>query len=644
MASEADTDLAAGFAAATDEQWRVAVDKVLKGAPFDRLVSRTADDIEIQPLYTAASGSSSADQAGFPGSAPFTRGADAAPRPQGLWDIRTTVADAVPADAARWALRELERGTTSLLVRLDEAFRNGGVAGADGVAITSVDDLDAALDGVLLDLAPVYLQPGAAFVRGAELLTALWDRRGHDAAQVLGGVGADPVGHLATTGQSVPLEDLGAMGASLAASHPHVSVAAVDTSAVAEAGASPAQELAYLLSTGAAYLRALADAGVPVDQAVRTIELTVTVDADVFGSIAKVRAARRLWAHLATSCGASPVAAAPRVHARTARHMMTRRDPWVNLLRVTAATFAAGVGGADSLVTLPLDAAVGVPDELGRRMARNTQVILQEESNIGRVVDPAGGSWYVESLTDQLAQSAWDEFVALEAAGGVVAALTDGTLGAQLAQVRSTRAGLVAKRKAAITGVSEFPDINEEPIERAGTGAAVAAGDGALPLPTVRWAEPFESLRDAADATGTRPTVFLVNLGPVAVHTARATFAKNFFEAGGIATTTSERGGTTGFSDPAEAVADLDGAPLVCICSSDSLYEEHAAAFATALKAAGVERVYLAGNPGDRREAESAAGVDEFIHLGVDVLVALTRAHEVLGTPLSTTSGKEADR
>ncbi len=642
MASEADTELAAGSDAATDEQWRSAVDKVLKGAPFDRLVSRTADGIEVQPLYTAAT--STADGAGFPGAAPFTRGADSAPRPQGQWDIRATVADADPAEAARWALRELERGTTSLLVRLDEAFRTGGAGGADGVAVATVDDLDAALDGVLLDLAPVYLQPGAGFVRGAELLTALWERRGHDAAEVRGGIGADPVGHLATTGQSVPLEDLGALGASLAASHPHVSVAAVDTSAVAEAGASPAQELAYLLSTGAAYLRALADAGVPVDQAVRTIELTVTVDADVFGSIAKVRAARRLWAHLATSCGASPAAAAPRVHARTARHMMTRRDPWVNLLRVTAATFAAGAAGAESLVTLPFDAAVGVPDELGRRMARNTQVILQEESNVGRVVDPAGGSWYVESLTDQLAQSAWDEFVALEAAGGVVAALTDGTLGAQLAQVRATRAGLVAKRKAAITGVSEFPDINEEPLERAGTGATSAAGDGALPLPTVRWAEPFEALRDAADSAGTRPSVFLVNLGPVAVHTARATFAKNFFEAGGIATTTSERGGTTGFADPADAVADLNGAQLVCICSSDALYEEHAQAFAAALKSAGVDRVYLAGNPGDRREAESAAGVDEFVHLGVDVLDALTRAHEVLGTPLTTSTGKEADR
>jgi len=642
VASEADTELAAGFDAATEDQWRAAVDKVLKGAPFERLVSRTADGIEVQPLYTAPDGA--ADPSGFPGSAPFTRGPDVAPRPHGLWDIRATVADADPADASRWALRELERGTTSLLVRLDEAFRSGGAAGADGVAVTSVDDLDAALEGVLLDLAPVHLQPGAGFGRAAELLTSLWERRGHQGSDVRGGIGADPVGHLATTGQLVPLEELGALGASLTSSHPHVTVAAVDTSAVAEAGASPAQELAYLLATGAAYLRALADAGVPVDEAVRTVEVTLTVDADVFGSIAKLRAARRLWAHLATSCGASAAAAAPRLHARTARHMMTRRDPWVNLLRVTAATFAAGAAGAESLVTLPFDAAVGVPDELGRRMARNTQVILQEESNIGRVVDPAGGSWYVESLTEQLAQAAWSAFADLESSGGVVAALQDGSLGEQLAQVRATRAGLVARRKAPITGVSEFPDILEEPLERVPTGAGAAAGDGALPLPTVRWAEPFEALRDAADAAGTRPSVFLVNLGPVAVHTARATFAKNFFEAGGIATTTSARGGTVGFADPAEAVADLDGARLVCLCSSDALYKEHAPAFATALKAAGVGRVYLAGNPGDRRAAEEAAGVDEFVHLGVDVLDVLTRAHEVLGTPLTSSNGKEAAR
>ncbi|MFM7064262.1 MAG: methylmalonyl-CoA mutase family protein, partial [Actinomycetes bacterium] len=331
VASQADTELAAGFEAATEEQWRSAVDKVLKGAPFERLVSRTADGIEVQPLYTAATGA--LDPSGFPGAAPFTRGAQAAPRPHGLWDIRATVADAVPAEASRWAVRELERGTTSLLVRLDEAFRTGGAAGADGVAIANVDDLDAALEGVLLDLAPVHLQPGASFVRAAELLTALWERRGHDRAEVRGGIGADPIGHLATTGQPAALEALGVLGASLSASHPHVSAAAIDTSSVAEAGASPAQELAYLLSTGAAYLRALADAGVPVDQAIRTIEVTLTVDADVFGSIAKLRAARRVWAHLAASCGAAPEAAAPQLHARTARHMMTRRDPWVNLLR-----------------------------------------------------------------------------------------------------------------------------------------------------------------------------------------------------------------------------------------------------------------------------------------------------------------------
>jgi methylmalonyl-CoA mutase len=548
------------------------------------------------------------------------------------------------ADAAGWALRELERGATSLLLRPDAAFRlnDPSLAGCDGIRITGLDDLDAALNGVYLDLAPLYLEPGAAFGRAAELLVALWERRSVDPADARGGIGADPIGSLATTGELADdaLSELAELTKTLSATHPNVTVVAIDSSVVAEAGASPVQELTYLLGSGAAYLRALAAAGVPVDTAVRSIELSLTTDTDVFGSIAKLRAARRVWAHLATSCGASDAASAPRIHVRTAQHMMTRRDPWVNLLRVTAATFAAGVGGAESVITLPFDSAVGESDELGRRMARNTQVLLQEESHIGRVIDPAGGSWYIESLTDQLAAAAWSAFGELESAGGVIESLASGSFGEQIAAVRTTREGLVATRRAPITGVSEFPDIDEVPLERPAVSAVESSASGHLPLPTVRWSAPFEALRDAADSaalTGTAPAVFLVNLGPVAVHTGRATFAKNFFEAGGIASVTSERGGTVGFTNPADAVADLQAADakIVCICSSDAIYGEQAQEFASALRSAGVSRIYLAGNPGERREAELAAGVDEFVHIGVNVLDVLTRAHQTLGTVIS---------
>jgi methylmalonyl-CoA mutase len=616
--------LAAGFPPVDQDAWLGAVDKVLKGKPFETLVSRTDDGITVAPLYTRDASPGAADDAGFPGAEPYTRGAHAAPRPHGLWDVRSVVDHPDPTEANRRALQDLERGVTSLTVVLDGART----------------DLSARLEGVYLDLAPVVLRAGAGFVDAAAQLEALWSERGVGPTAAAGGFGADPLGTMAAHGVGAvgideQLAALGDLAARTAVRYPGVRAVSVDTLAAVEAGASEAQELAVMLSTGAAYLRAMAAAGLDADAACGQIEVTLGADADVFATLAKVRAARRLWAAMASACGASEPARAMRLHVRTARRMLTERDPWVNLLRVTAAVFAAGVAGADSVTAEPYDALLGDPGELGRRMARNTQLLLLEESNLGRVLDPAGGSGYVESLTDELAGVAWARFQELEEAGGFPAVLVDGSLAARITTVRDDRLREVATRRRPITGVSEFPNLAED---APAAGNARGARPAGVPLLTpVRWARDFEALRDAADAhagaTGSRPQVFLVNLGPVAVHTARATFAKNLFEAGGIEAVSSERGTGTGFATAADAAADAAaaGARIACLCSSDDLYAERAVEAAAALKAAGVERLYLAGKPGDRREAEEAAGVDEFVHLGVDVLDVLRRAHGVLG-------------
>ena len=670
MTTEAEPTLAGVFPPATEEQWLALVDKVLKGAPLAKLESRTPGGLTVHPLYTRDGSPGAADEAGLPGSAPFTRGSDPTPRPDGSWDIRTRLTNPDPADANRTALRELERGSTELQIRLDSAFRTGvspsdpafaDLGGVDGVMITSTGDLDAVLEGVFLDLAPVHLQAGSRFARAADLLLAVWERNGIDPSAALGGIGADPIGELAAVGRlpqgmDSALAELGSLAARLAKTYPGVTAVSVDTTPYVEAGATETQELALMLSTGATYLRAMSAAGVAVDAACAQIEVTLSVDADVFLGIAKLRAARRLWATMTAACGASDAAQAPRLHVRTADRMMTERDPWVNLLRVTAASFAAGLGGAASVSSTPFDAELGEPEELGRRMARNTQLLLQEESNIGRVLDPMGGSWFIESLTDQIAEAAWSGFRDIESGGGLPVTLLDGTVAEDLRVARDARLLRVATRQDAITGVSEFPDIHETPMFRTDPdlrtlrSRAAASSDadshpgGATPttcepLPTVRWPQQFEALRDASDtylaATGSRPRVFLVNLGPVAVHTARATFAKNFFEAGGIEASTSTRGAMAGFDDPADAIADVlaVGAHLVCICSSDAVYAERAVEFASALHSAGLSPVYLAGDPGDRRDAETAAGVSEFVHVGMNVLEVLQRAHDAIGTP-----------
>jgi methylmalonyl-CoA mutase len=337
-----------------------------------------------------------------------------------------------------------------------------------------------------------------------------------------------------------------------------------------------------------------------------------------------------VWAALLAECGVAEDGRGLRLQVRTADRMMTVRDPWVNLLRVTSAAFAGALGGADGVLALPFDSELGVPDEFGRRLARNTNLLLQEESNVGRVLDPAGGSWFVEALTEQLATVGWDLFAGIEASGGMAAVITDGSWKERIDGAAKVRHEAIAHRKVPITGVSEFPFLDEKPVER--TPFALPTNGADLPdgaFAPVRDAEAsYEALRNLSDtyldAHGHRPQVFLANLGPVAVHTARSTWAKNFFEAGGI-----EALGNNGFTDPEAAGAAFaaSGARVACICGSDAIYGELAEATAIALLAAGARRVYLAGNPGDARAGYEAAGVAEFVHVGVNVIQALAQAH-----------------
>lgn len=639
--------LAGGFEEPTEDQWLELVHKVLKGAPLSKLDSTTPGGVTVHPLYTQDS--APAATPGLPGESPFLRGAPGVEERAGSedpgWAMRTEVAAKSPAEAAALALEALERGAKELTLV---------VGGTSGVPISSTDDMDASLAEVMLDLAPVYLRSGDAFVDMAERLVELWERRGVPAAGVRGGFGADPIGTLATTGRigigiEAALGVMADLSARTAATHPGVRAVSVDSTAFADAGANEVDELAIVLSVGAAYLRACSAAGMDVDDACRQIEITVTTDADVFTGVAKLRVLRRLWSVVAESCGAAPTAAAPLVHVRTAETMMTVRDPWVNLLRVTAASLAAALGGADSLATLPYDDRLGEHGELGRRMARNTQLLLAEESNVARVVDPMGGSWYLESLTEELADAAWARFGELEAAGGMPSVLLDGSIARRISDGVTERMARVATRRQPITGVSEFPDLGETRPTLAPAGAGDSSGadivdDGTTatviaPFAPVHWSAAFEELRDRSDAhldaTGSRPTVFLVNVGPVAKHTARATYAQNFYAAGGVEAVTSAAGSETGFESAEQATADVEEMQpdLVCICSTDDIYAEHAVEYARALTDAGVRTIHLAGKPGELEDALRAAGVQRFIHIGVDLIEVLDEVHATIGTP-----------
>ncbi|MDB5564059.1 MAG: Methylmalonyl-CoA mutase, partial [Tardiphaga sp.] len=447
--------------------------------------------------------------------------------------------------------------------------------------------------------------------------------------------GYDPIGACAAWGQSaynwweMAPAVTGAIK-TLAAAGFKGPFAVADGRIIHDAGGSEVQELAYVLAVAVSYLRALEDANIPLDIARGMIYARLSADADQFLTMAKFRALRLLWARIEESCGLKPKPLF--IAADTAWRMLTQRDPYVNMLRATVATFSAGLGGANAICVLPHTLALGLPDAFARRAARNTQLVLLEESNLAKVSDPAAGAGGIETLTQQLCDAAWAQFQDIEKAGGAFPALGNNIIQPKVAATRAARQASIARRREVLTGASEFPNLHEAraTVLRVKPVPAKPYGKDKIrfnALESIRLATPFEALRDKSDhilaRSGARPKVFLANLGTPADFTARATFAKSFFETGGI-----EAVDTDGFADPAALAAAFKaaGATLACLCSSDKVYADHAAAAAKALQAAGAKHIYLAGKPGELEAALREAGVKDFIFAGGDALAMLVQA------------------
>ena len=472
------------------------------------------------------------------------------------------------------------------------------------------------------------------------MMIELVARRKLDPSALAIDLGLDPVGDMARTGRALlPWPELSSRAGATAKDlqskgFGKARFLRVDGRAVHEAGGSEAQELAFVLATGVVYLRLLETSGFALDEARRRLTFLMAADADEFLTIAKFRALRKLWSHVEEASGLAPQPAY--VAAETAWRMMTQRDPYVNLLRMTIAVTAAGVGGADSITVLPHTAALGLPDAFARRVARNTQLILLEESNLAKVSDPAAGSGAIEDLTSKFCATAWAQFQEIEKAGGAWAALERGLVQKNVAVVRAERQKAAARRKDALTGTSDFPDLHEKSAAVLDVAPVVPPKETTVavtiePLPRIRLAEPFEALRNASDQvlakTRARPKVFLANLGKLSEFTARAMFAKNFYEAGGI-----EAAGNDGFKDQAAMIAAFkaSGAKLACLCSSDKVYAKDAAEAAQALTAAGAI-VHLAGRPGENETDWRQAGVKIFVFMGCNAVSTLQAAHDILG-------------
>ena len=677
--------LAPGFDPVSYEEW---LEKATGGDPSAEPVTRLGDGVEAKWLYTSAD-VLAPDPAGLPLREPFVRGV----RSGRAWQVRQENGTPERPRANAEILEDLLGGATEVTVLFDRAARISAAPedpafhsgrGDAGIAISTMTDLSEVLDGVLLDVARVALNAGSAFLPAAAFLAAIWEQRGIEPEAALGSFRADPLGTLAGEGQLPYSAEEGlAYAARLALesarTYPAVRALGVDTSPYVEAGATPAWELAIALSTALEHLRAGDAEGLEPAAVARTLEFTLQAGSDQFLEMAKFRAIRRLWSRVLEECGVEPDSRHSATYARTSGRMLTWVDPWVNMLRTTTATFAAGAAGADGISVTPFDRPLGPPGELGRRIARNTQTIVQDEASIGRTADPLAGSWYGESLTDQLANAAWERFQEIEGAGGMVEAIRSGAVQATLIDQADRFEDELLHREKVMTAVNEFPILGDDrtgtepfdtaPLARleadrlaesdpvdcsalagedldrlfdraiglARAGARIdemiyaldGAEEEADPLTPRPDAAPFEQLRKvAADheaKTGKTLQLFLACPGPIASHVAQANWAKSFFESGGITTVPS--GAVPGNEELADAFS-AGRFEVAAVCAGKDTEPDQVADLITRLRKAGATFVYLVRPAAG---VEEVAGADDVVRDGVDMQITLAGALGRLG-------------
>jgi methylmalonyl-CoA mutase len=671
-----DLDFSVGFDAPSIGEWQGAVLKALGGAPLSLLETPLYENFATAPLYTLADSARFVALSGKVGAAPFIRGAT----PSGTgrpWTVIQFLDHLDIAEANRQLKSDLASGVGAFWLQLGGNIPYGGAY----LGARTVKALETVFDGVRFGGSKLYLSGGFDTVAGAALIKALWEKNGLAPEAVGGCAGFDPISIIAAHGL-IPAERRKIMEGPLDAAfylrdkgcrlRPFLA----SGRAWHQAGGSAREELAYTLASAVFYGRSLLEEGWSLEQTAGAIQFSLTADVDLFLTIAKFRAMRALWSRVCEVAGfpAEP----PALVAEMSFRAITERDPYVNLLRGTSAAFGAAVGGADGILLIPFNTRHGTPDAFSRRLARNTQLILQEEAGLGQVADAAGGSWYVEDLTHRLAEAAWAEFRRIEAAGGIVSALEQGLVLRALSDVRTRRQQNVARGKDKITGVSAFPDLCEQPVysrpEDLRINLAVLDDEGEVPsLPPAalgkrfaamiaaaqagatlkgleracetlmerydfipptseRAAEPFERLRTASDRAlariRVRPPVFLANLGRLADYNASATWAQNFFAAGGV-----EVMDEGGYSDFAALTRKFQRspAPIACICGSAETLVALSGA-ATVLKKAGAVAVFLAAG----RETlgllpeEDKRAIDRIIYEGCDAIKILAELHEAM--------------
>ena len=673
------------FTPPTDEEWKAACEALLKGAPFEKkMFTKTYEGITFDPMYTRKHTEDILPKGVMPGMGDYLRGVDAAGYIGKPWGIAQACDETLPAENNELLRHEHDKGATIYHIVLDTASRTGVDArqaetvGDTGTSVTTVEDMHVLLTGLDLAKFPLYVYAGANGVPLLALVAAARRASGEDMAEVRGIVGADPIGALAADGKlpaslDAHYDSLAAAARWATVNAPHLRTVFVRSDVYSNGGANDVQEVASVLATATAYLRALCERGLTIDEAASQIAFAFSMGANFFLQIAKLRAVRPLWAQIVGAFGGSAEAQKMRIHARPALFFKTIYDPYVNMLRNTTEIFSGVVGGIDSFESAPFDEPIRKGDEFSRRIARNVQIMLQEEFGLLQPIDPAGGSWAVETLTRQMKEKIWAEFQRIEKEGGIIAALRAGSLQESVAAVLAARFKNADLRRDRIVGNNMYPNMTEtlletraedtaalkaqrtadidaylsdidvkhrdealaslrqahsvdHAVEAALAGAtiaelmtAVTEGNGAETVTAIaphRWSERFEALRQRTEEYKAEKNdnvkIFLANMGPIPQHKARADFTTGFLQVGAF-----EVLGNDGFKTVEEAAdaARASGADAVVICSTDATYPEIVPALAPKLhEVLPKARVFLAGAaPKDLLETYKEAGIDEYI-------------------------------
>jgi methylmalonyl-CoA mutase len=701
--SSARSKLLSEFSETSVADWRKIVEADLKGVPFEKkLVSKTFEGLNLQPLYTEADLNHVPHLGSLPGFPPYVRGRTASGYLNNGWDVSQEIAVSSPTEFNEAARNSVDKGLTALNIVLDKATRDGhdpdwaeaGEVGVGGLSIATLEDLDRALAGIDLEKISLFVRSGSSAMPFAALLMALVRKRGQSPRKLRGCIEMDPLGVLSHEGK-LPLSLKGAfremaeLTSWCAENAPQLQTICVHARAWHESGGSAVEELGFALATSVDYLRELNGKKLTIDSTAPRHRFAFTVGSNFFMEIAKLRAARLLWSQAIQSLGGNDESQKLNLHVRTSNWNKTKYDPHVNMLRSTVEAFAAVLGGCDSLQVGAFDETFRTPNDFSLRIARNTQLILQKECDLTHIIDPAGGTWYLEKLTDDLAKKAWALFQDVERRGGMAEALRTGFPQSVIAGVQAEKKKALASRKSVLIGTTKYANVTEKPLAPTQFDAAAfrkkrrqqvisyrtqsedakntmvlqklsniidTHGDnlfeacvnavqigGTLgevtrairiseepdttikPLKIERWAKEFEIVRDAVEAatlkTGVRPSVYLLNMGPLPQHKARAEFSKSFFEVAGLNVHSPQ--GFDSVEKAAQAAADSD-AGIAVICSTDETYPHLVPTLVPALKRLNPDlTIVLAGHPTDHVDFFKELGVDEFIHIRSNILQTL---------------------